>query len=143
MIRRFALAALAMVATGLLMAAPAEAGGTSGATGVKKTANVIIKNNTTSQYYVLVTPSSLAGSTKFGTTNTVGWAKKLGAALVNPGSTLVYPVPAGTGAIAITLPANVPASSSATLPTPAATGTYNVAKGKNVNKTIVAGPAIQ
>lgn len=142
MMRRHALAALAVLAMGLVVSAPAEAGGTSGAVGVKKTANVKIKNNTTSPYYVLVVPDSLASSTKFGTIGTVGWAQKLGAVVVNPGATVVYPVPNGTGSIGILPPASVPASLTATLPLPTATGTYTVGKGKTVSKTINAGPVI-
>lgn len=143
MIRRYAIPVLAMLAMGFLVAAPAEAGGTSGAVGVKKNANVIIKNTTATPYYVLVVPDSLAASPKFGAIGTVGWAKKLGAALVNPGATLPYPVPAGAGGIAIFTAGNVPSNQAAPLPAPLAGGAYTVSKGKNVNKKIVAGPAIQ
>ncbi|MEI7782728.1 MAG: hypothetical protein WCJ18_12500 [Planctomycetota bacterium] len=143
MIRKYAIPVLAMLAMGFLVAAPAEAGGTSGAVGVKKNANVIIKNTTATKYYVLVVPDSLASSTKFGTPGTVGWAKKLGAALVNPGATLTYPVPAGAGEIDIFSAVAVPADQSALLPPYSAFGLYTVSKGKNVNKKIVTGPAIQ
>lgn len=142
MIRRHVLSALALVAMGFMVAAPAEAGGTSGAVGVKKNATVLVKNTSTSPWYVLVVPESLLTSTKFGTFGTVGWAKKLGAALVNPGSTLAYPVPAGPGLIAAVDPSYVSANPS----TPIVAGTegsYTVAKGKTVTKIIKAGPVIE
>lgn len=145
MIRRHAIAVFAVMAVGLMVAAPAEAGGTSGAVGVKKNANVKIKNNTTTQYYVLVLPQSLVGNPKFGTPNTVGWAKKLGACLVNPGGTVVYPVPAGPGAILLQTGTSVPSNPAATL-TPIGGGDYTVGKGKTVSKTIVSGtsgPVVQ
>lgn len=126
------------MAMGLMVAAPAKAGGTSGAVGVKKNANVKIKNNTPTQYYVVVVPQSLAGNPKFGTENTVGWAKKLGACLVNPGGTVVYPVPAGPGAILIQSGTTVPTIASGTL-SPNGFGEYTVGKGKIVTKTIVTG----
>ena len=115
--------------------------------GVKKNANVIVKNTTTSQWYVVVLPQSLATSTKFGKPNTVGYAKNLGAAIVNPGSTLVYPVPAGAGQIGIIDPAIVPKDLNALIPVPGTgqgtTAAYTVDKGKSVTKTIAAGPVIK
>jgi hypothetical protein len=143
MIRRHALTALAVLAMGLVVSAPAEAGGTSGAVGVKKNANVIVKNTTTSAYYVLVIPESLDSSTKFGEPGTVGWAKKLGAASVSPGRSLTYPVPAGPGGILIWAPGAVPSDPKADLPDPATGAGYTVNKGKNVTKTIKAGPVIE
>jgi hypothetical protein len=142
MIRRHAIGVVAMLAMGFMVAAPAEAGGTSGAVGVKKNATVRIRNNTSTQYYVVVVPASLAESSKFGESGTVGWAKNLGAALVNPGSTLSYPVPAGPGAILIQDAKTVPSSSSADLD-PDAEGGYTVKKGKTVTKRIAAGPVIE
>ncbi|MFM9023787.1 MAG: hypothetical protein ACKON7_00335 [Planctomycetaceae bacterium] len=140
MIRRHSLVALATLALGFLVAAPAEAGGTSGAVGVKKNATVRVKNQTTSPYYVLVLPDSLNGSTKFGTPGTVGWARKLGAVLVNPGRTVAYPVPAGPGVITWTDPALVPTNPSAELPEFPTGGTdYSVGRGKTVTKTITSG----
>lgn len=136
MIRRHAVAILAMLAMGLVVSARAEAGATGGAVGVKKTANVIIKNNTSNPYYVLVVPSALAESTKFGTPNTVGWARKLGAVLVNPGKQVTYPVPAGVGGIGVYAPGDYIKNPAASLPDPDATGGYEVAKGKKVTKTI-------
>ena len=143
MVRRHALAVLAMLAMGFVVAAPAQAGGTSGAVGVKKNANVKIKNTTSTKYYALVVPSSLAESDKFGEPGTVGWAKKLGAVLVNPGRTVVYPVPAGPGGILIWEAGEVPTNSSAELPEPDADGGYTVRKGKTVTRQIKAGPVIE
>jgi hypothetical protein len=143
MIRRYALAALAVMVMGVVASAPAEAGGTSGAAGVKKNANVIVKNTTKSAYYVLVVPDSLAGSTKFGTPGTVGWAKKLGATSVSPGNSVVYPVPAGPGELVIWAPGDVPSNPNAGLPAPTTGALYTVKKGKNVTKTIKAGPVIE
>jgi hypothetical protein len=143
MIRRYALAALAVMVMGVVASAPAEAGGTSGAVGVKKNANVIVKNTTKSAYYVLVIPESLISSTKFGTPGTVGWAKKLGATSVSPGTSLTYPVPAGPGEIAIWAPGDVPSNPSAELPEPTFGASYTVKKGKKVTKTIKAGPVIE
>ncbi len=136
MIRRHAIAALAIAALGLVVAAPAEAGGTSGAVGVKKNANVLIKNTTKNAYYVLVVPSSLAESTKFGTPGTVDWARKLGATLVNGGKTLTYPVPAGPGGVYIWAAGSVPSSPSAELPEPLDVTGYTVAKGKTATVTL-------
>ncbi|NDC63054.1 MAG: hypothetical protein EBZ59_03515 [Planctomycetia bacterium] len=136
MIRRHVLSGLAVLAIGLVVAAPAEAGGTAGASGVKKNATVIVKNATTTSYYVLVVPQSLITSTKFGTPGTVGWAKKLGGVLVNKNSQVAYPVPAGPGVIAWILPANVPANPNAELGEPEGALEYTVAKGKTVTKTI-------
>ena len=143
MIRRHMIEALALAALAVVVAAPAQAGGTSGAVGVKKNANVVIKNTTTSPYYVLVIPASLAESTKFGTPGTVGWAKKLGAALVNPGATLTYPVPAGPGGAAIWIAGDVPSRANAPLPEPDAEAGYSVARGRRVTRTIKAGPVIE
>jgi len=139
MIRRHSLLVLATLALGFLVAAPAEAGGTSGAVGVKKNATVRVKNATTSPYYVLVLPDSLADSTKFGAPGTVGWARKLGAVLVNPGQTVAYPVPAGLGIVLWTNPALVPTSPSAELPEPTGSTDYSVGRGKTVTKTITSG----
>lgn len=143
MVRRHAVAILAMLAMGFIVAAPAEAGGTGGAVGVKKNANVKIKNRTSTDYYVLVIPSSLAESGKFGTPDTVGWAKKLGAVKVSKNSTVVYPVPAGPGGILIWAAGDVPSNPNADLPDPDADGGYNVGKGKIVTKYIYAGPVIE
>lgn len=143
MIRRHAVAVLAMLALGFIVAAPAQAGGTSGAVGVKKNANVKIKNTTSTKYYVLVIPSSLAESSKFGEPGTVGWARKLGAVLVNAGRTVVYPVPAGPGGILIWEADEVPPNGSAELPDPDADGGYNVGKGKTVSRQIKNGPVIE
>jgi hypothetical protein len=143
MIRKHAMMALAMLAFGLVVAAPAEAASTAGAGGVKKNATVKVKNNTVDPYYVLVIPNSLAASTKYGTPGTVGWAKKLGGVLVNPGRTITYPVPSGPGQLFILAPAALPANNNAPLPAPAAGGLYNVGAGRVVTKTIAAGPVIQ
>lgn len=138
MIRRHVISGLAILALGLVVTAPAEAGGTAGAVGVKKTATVIVKNATTTQYYVLVVPQSLGTKPTFGGYNagTVGWAQKLGAVLVNGKSQVSYPVPAGPGGVAWLLPSAVPTSPTATLPLPAGSTTYTVSKGKTVTKTI-------
>ena len=143
MIRRSALSALAVLAMGFLVAAPAEAGGSSGAKGIKKNATVLVKNTSTAPYYVLVVPESLLTSTKFGTYGTVGWAKNLGGTLVNPGSTLAYPVPAGPGVIGILDPALIVPNPEAIIPVAAASGIYSVGKGKTVTKTIKPGPVVQ
>lgn len=136
MIRRNVIAGLAVLALGLVVAAPAEAGGTAGAVGVKKNATVKVKNDTAGSLYVLVLPESLATSKKFGEPGTVGWAKNLGAVLVNAGSTVNYPVPAGPGGIAWMDPELVPSSSNAFLPEPEGEIGYTVKKGKTVKKTI-------
>jgi hypothetical protein len=106
--------------------------------GVKKNANVIVKNTTKSAYYVLVVPESLVSSTKFGTPGTVGWAKKLGAVLVNGKSQVSYPVPAGPGEIAWVLPGDVSKDPNADLPEPEGFLDYKVSKGKTVTKSILA-----
>lgn len=137
MIRRHAISGLAVLALGLMVAASAEAGGTSGAVGVKKNATVLVKNGTTAPLYVLVVPGSLATSDKFGEIGTVGWAKNLGAVLVNAGSTVAYPVPAGPGVITYCDPDDVSPDPSDDLPTPSGPPiNYTVAKGKTVKKTI-------
>jgi len=141
MIRRHVISGLAILALGLVVTAPAQAGGTAGAVGVKKTATVIVKNTTTTKYYVLVVPESLGSKPTFGGYNagTVGWAQKLGAVLVNGKSQVSYPVPAGPGGIAWVLPESVPTSLTAPLPAPpVGTASYTVAKGKTVTKSISA-----
>lgn len=143
MIRKHAVMALAVLALGLVVAAPAEAASTGGAGGVKKNATVKVKNDTKDPYYVLVVPQSLATSTKYGTPGTVGWAKKLGGVLVNPGRTITYPVPSGPGALAIIAPDLLPTKNKAQLPPPAAEGGYDVGAGRVVSKTIAAGPVIK
>ena len=143
MIRRYAVAVFAMLAMGLVVASPAQAGGTAGAVGVKKTAVVNVKNTTAQAYYVLVLPQAIALNPKFGAPNTVGWAKKLGGVLVNPGKTIPYPVPAGAGAVVIFNPGPLPADPNAPLPAAADFPVaYTVAKGKTITKTIAAGPVI-
>jgi len=139
MIRRNVISGLAILALGLVVTAPAEAGGTAGAVGVKKTATVIVKNTTTTPYYVLVVPQSLGSKPSFGgySAGTVGWAQKLGGVLVNGKSQVSYPVPAGPGGIAWLLPSSLPTSPTATLPPPAGTLEYTVSKGKTVTKSIV------
>jgi len=137
MIRRQVVTGLAVLALGLAVAAPAEAGGTSGAVGVKKNATVRITNGTKDKLYVLVVPSSLAESTKFGTSGTVGWAKKLGAVLVNPGSSVSYPVPAGPGGIVWFKAESIKGVKDSTpLPEPQGDMEYTVKKGQTVRKTI-------
>lgn len=143
MIRRHAFSALAVLAMGLVVSTSAEAGGTSGAVGVKKNANVIVKNTTTSPYYVLVIPESLDGSTKFGTPGTIGWARKLGATSVSPGRSLTYPVSAGPGGVLIFAPGTVPSNPNAELPEPVGGAGYTVNKGTNVTKTIKPGPVVE
>lgn len=143
MIRRYAISTLAVLAMGFVVAAPAEAGGSTGAVGIKKNATVIVKNTTTAPYYVLVVPDSLLTSTKFGTFGTVGWAKKLGGTLLNPGRTLSYPVPAGPGQIGIIDPALIVSNPAAIIPASAASGFYSFSKGKTVTKTVKPGPVIQ
>lgn len=140
MIRRYAVAGLALLALGLVCAS-AEAGGTSGAVGVKKNATVRVYNSTKTPYYVVVLPSSLAeSSSKFGTPGTLGWAKNLGGVLVNGGKTVPYPVPAGPGGILWVPSSEIPkgAKPSFVLPEPQSMG-YEVGKGKTVTKTITSG----
>ncbi len=144
MMKRFTFVACAVVALGLMVASPAEAGGGStvssgGAVGVKKPSTVKIKNNSGSAWYVGILPNSLAGNPKFDPARVAG-AKNLGGKLLNPGVTLVYPVPSGAGTIAIYVPALVPASGP--MPPPAATGSYSVPSGKTANRKIAAGPVI-
>lgn len=139
MIRRHVISGLAILALGLVVTAPAEAGGTAGAVGVKKTATVIVKNTTNTKYYVLVVPQSLGTKPKFGGYNagTVGWGQKLGAVLVNGKSQVSYPVPAGPGEIAWVLPEDVSKDLNAPLPPPEGTLEYKVSKGRTVTKSIV------
>lgn len=143
MIRKHAVMAIAILGFGLLAAAPAQAGGTSGAVGVKKNATVRVRNASPAPYYVLVLPDSLDKSTGFGKPGTLGWAKKLGGVLVNPGVTIPYPVPAGPGTLFLVEPADLPARNSDQLPPPAAEARYTVAKGRVITRTIVAGPIIR
>lgn len=149
MIRRHALPALAVLVVGLLVSAPAEAGGTIGAVGVRKEANVIIKNTTKSPYYVFLIPAAIGGSDKFGTPGTVGWSRKLGGVIVNPGTSVVYPVPAGPGGIMVYKPSDVPPNQNAFLPddpnigAPATGGEYTAPKGSRITKTIKAGPVLE
>jgi hypothetical protein len=149
MIRKHAFVALAALAFGLLVAAPAEAGGgvvnSTGAVGIKKNATVRIINNTTSPYYVLVLPNELAGSPQFGAIGTLGWANKLGGTLVNPGRTLNYPVPTGPGEIWVFLPKDLPNSSAGVMPflNTKAFGFYDVAPGGVITKRIQPGPVIE
>jgi len=140
MIRRHVISGLAILALGLVVTAPAEAGGTAGAAGVKKTATVIVKNKTTTAYYVLVVPESLGSKPTFGgyDAGTVGWAQKLGAVLVNGKSQVSYPVPAGPGEIAWVLPGDVSKDPNADLPEPEGFLDYKVSKGKTVTKSILA-----
>jgi len=81
-------AVMAILATGFLTADHAEAGG--GAVGVKKTANVKIRNTCSEAAYVWVVPKGFAEPT------TVAEAKKLGAIMLPAKSgPKFYPIPAG------------------------------------------------
>ena len=123
MIRRHVIAALAMVAIGFLAAAPAHAGGTGGAVGVKKTANVKIQNVGTIPAYVVIVPKGFAPPA------TVADAKKLGGILLGPGSRAIfYPVPSGSGTIAVVDATLVPMTG--WLPPPSDTADYKVGTGK-------------
>lgn len=135
MIRRHLLPALALVAFGLLIASPVHAGGTGGAVGVKKTANVKIQNVGLTNTYVVVIPPG------FGPPFTVNDAKRLGAIMrpANSGA-IFYPVPAGTGVIAVIDAAKVPASG--ILPPPDDTVVYSVAKGKIAYAKVTTGPIV-
>jgi len=132
MIRRHILSALALVALAAVVAAPAQAGGTSGAVGVKKTANVKIKNVGSTNTYVVVIPQGLAAPV------TVNDAKRLGAIMrpANSGA-IFYPVPSGNGVIDA---ASVP--SSGVLPPPDDTVGYSVGKGKIAYAKITTGPNV-
>jgi len=137
MILRKVLMAVAVMALGVAVASPAQAGGTGGAVGVKKTANLQVKNGTATGYYLVAVPSSLKAPT------TVGEAKKLGGVLVNAGKTIVYPVPNGKGQLAIIDSKLIdPSKDDAPLPPAAAKEDYSVAKGKMKSYKIVAGPDI-
>ena len=135
MIRRHILSALALVAFAALVAAPAQAGGTSGAVGVKKTANVKIQNVGSTNTYVVVIPQGLAPPV------TVNDAKRLGAILRPANSrAILYPVPAGNGIIAVIDATSVPPSG--VLPPPDDTVAYSVAKGKIAYAKITTGPNV-
>lgn len=136
MIRRHVVTALAVVALGFAVTAPAQAGGTGGAVGVKKTANIKIKNTTGTAYYVVVVPPG------FDDPNTPKQAKRLGAYLLNPGKTVVYPVPNGNGEIGIIEADQVPPGQNDPLPSPDATQGYGVKRGGWVYAKIVGGPSI-
>jgi hypothetical protein len=135
MIRRHILSALALVALAAVVAAPAQAGGTSGAVGVKKTANVKIKNVGSTNTYVVVIPQGLAAPV------TVNDAKRLGAIMrpANSGA-IFYPVPSGNGVIAVIDAASVP--SSGVLPPPDDAVAYSVGKGKIAYAKITTGPNV-
>lgn len=137
MIRRHFLTALAVVAMGFVVAAPARAGGTGGAVGVKKTANVKIQNVGTIPTYVVIVPQGLAPPA------TVADAKRLGAILLAPGSRPVYyPVPSGNGAIAVINATLVPMTGP--LPPPSDVEFFTVGKGKIVYAKIFSpGPTVQ
>jgi len=143
MVHRFLMVACAMVALGLVVAAPAQAGGgatvsSPGAAGVKKPSTVKLKNNSTTKYFVLISSTAnLAEPTKFGTPGTVEWAKKLGAVNVSGGQMVTYPVPAGAGEIGVWDAKNVPQSGPFTsLPINAP---YTVGSGKTAKWQITAG----
>ena len=135
MIRRHILPALALVALATLLAAPAQAGGTSGAVGVKKTANVKIQNVGSTNTYVVIIPQGFAPPV------TVSDAKRLGAILrpANSGA-IFYPVPSGNGLIAVIDAADVPKSG--VLPPPDDTVGYSVGKGKIAYAKITTGPNV-
>lgn len=136
MIRRNAISALAVLAVGLCVAAPAHAGGTAGAVGVKKNAYVNVANTTATAYYVTVVPKTLQPP------QTAYQAQRLGAYLLNANKSVMYPVPAGDGTIYILAATKVPKDVNAALPAPDAQAAYTVAKGKTQKATIKAGPAI-
>lgn len=135
MIRRHILSALALVALAAVVAAPAQAGGPSGAVGVKKTANIKIKNVGATDTYVVVVPQGLAPPI------TVSDAKRLGAVLrpANSGA-IFYPVPSGNGVIAVINAADVPQSG--VLPLPDDAVVYSVGKGKIAYAKITTGPNV-
>ena len=147
MVHRFVMVACAMVALGLMVASPAQAGGGSavsspGAAGVKKPSTVKLKNNSTTTYFVLVSSTAnLAAPTKFGTPGTVAWAKKLGAVNVGGGQTVTYPVPAGAGEIGIWDAKTVPQSGALPLP-PDDNKSYTVGSGKTAKWQITSGGAL-
>lgn len=136
MIRRNAISALAVLAVGLCVAAPAHAGGTAGAVGVKKNAFVNVSNTTATAYYVTVVPKSLQAP------QTAAQAQRLGAYLLNANKSVNYPVPAGDGVIYILAANKVPKDVNAPLPAPDAQANYKVAKSKTQKATIKAGPVI-
>lgn len=135
MIRRHAISALAVLTVGLFIATPAHAGGTAGAVGVKKNANVKIRNNTATTYWVVIVPQGLQEP------KTAYQAKRLGAySLSANGGWVMYPVPAGGGDIYILAADLVPADPSATLPAWDAGPTpYTVSRGKTRNVNIDTG----
>jgi hypothetical protein len=145
MVHRFVMVACAMVALGLMVASPAQAGGGSavsspGAAGVKKPSTVKLKNNSTTTYFVLVSSTAnLAEPTKFGTPGTVAWAKKLGAVNVGGGQTVTYPVPAGAGQIGIWDAAKIPQSGPITEFPATPPADYTVGSGKTAKWQITAG----
>ena len=92
MLRRHSIAVLAVATLGFFATAPAHAGGTGGAVGVKKTANVKIQNVGTIPSSVVIVPHGLAPPV------TVRDAKRLGAILLGASSRQIfYPVPSGGG----------------------------------------------
>jgi hypothetical protein len=136
MIRRQILSVLAVAALAAVIAVPAQAGGTSGAVGVKKTANVKIKNGGATDTYVVVIPDGFAPPV------TVNDAKRLGAILRPAASAAIfYPVPAGGGTIAVINASDVP--SSGILPPPDDTVNYTVGKGKIAYAKIWTGPIVE
>jgi hypothetical protein len=135
MIRRHILSVLALVALGAVVAAPAQAGGPSGAVGVKKTANIKIKNVGATDTYVVVVPQGLAPPI------TVSDAKRLGAVLRPANSAAIfYPVPSGNGVIAVIKASDVPQSG--VLPPPDDAVVYSVGKGKIAYAKITTGPNV-
>lgn len=148
MIRRHAIAAVAVAMMGLVAAAPAEAGFPTvsyGATGLKKNANVRLRNTTTKAYFVVITPNEYAGKGQLGGYNagTVGFARNLGGILVNPGASVLYPVPAGTGIAEIYLPSDVQINNwYSFMPADLDFNPYTVAGGGTTTLRITPGPLI-
>lgn len=135
MIRRMCLPMLAVAFLAAATAAPAHAGGTGGAVGVKKTATIKIQNVGATSTYVAVVPNGFAPPV------TVNDAKKLGAILRPPASAAIfYPVPSGGGTIAVINAASVPMSG--VLPPPDDTAVYTVGKGKTAYAKIGTGPTV-
>ena len=136
MIRRHIISMLSVAALAAVTTVPAQAGGTSGAVGVKKTATIKIQNVGATDTYVVVIPNGFAPPV------TVNDAKRLGAILRPAASAAIfYPVPSGGGTIAVIDAGDVP--SSGVLPPPDDTVNYTVRKGKIAYAKIRTGPTVE
>lgn len=101
MIRRYAVAALAVMALGFLVAAPAEAGG-GGTGGAKKNSTIRVKGAAAGNGIAVIPLQAVPSpATVASWVGNLAAFQAAGGRIVNPNQVVSFPVPAGTGVMAV------------------------------------------